>query len=282
MSANNNSKNDKSAYTIATYCEKLHNKTGIHMCLKNVTDLCNKRKYDLISFQEIVNHKIIYEKIKEYNSNLNYVKTNGGKASILTIYNSIKFKLIGVKYGDLGKGRPYHIIFFKNKINSKNLIYINLHNGHIGTVKDLEYKLSSDIYNGVYINKLNFSSSENHSITNISNLITEKIFDIIIVGDFNDHNKEYWKKIQPFKYSHINELKNIIVNTQGTRPVKSCCTGKTTIRTSKKSDINISDYILISKKLNYIKNNKIPINYNENGLKYPTSDHLPMESIISI
>ena len=141
MSANNNSKNDKTAQTIALYCEHLHNKLGTNVCLNNVTNLCNKREYDLISFQEVVNYKIIYNILKNNNPNLNYIKTSGGKESIVTYYNSIKFKLIGIKYGDLGIGRPYHIIFFKNRINLKNLIYINLHNGHKGTISDLEFKL---------------------------------------------------------------------------------------------------------------------------------------------
>jgi len=87
------------------------------------------------------------------------------------------------------------------------------------------------------------------------------------------------------------------VSSKAKKPPRSCCVGKRNLRgyapdtyqriTTPKNDISkdtdnrIGDYILISKNLTYEekKNNVIP-DFEKNAKTFPTSDHLPVVSVI--
>lgn len=108
---------------------------------------------------------------------------------------------------------------------------------------------------------------------------------VIICGDFNDHrNGNFYRGLSPFS-DHIfgPELSTIMVSSQNYMPPKSCCGtpragGK---RNRQSEDEYYSDYILISQNMLYLRPNHVPVNFNYNGMQFPTSDHLPVTAIVS-
>ena len=229
---------------------------------------------------------------------MNYIHSNTLENNLgedlITFYNSRIYKLLFFKTDTLLKNdRPVHILFLKNLINNKNLIVINMHSYHYknNEKKELDKILSNklNIKNdilGIIVNK----DSKNKNYKNINyknniNKINKEILDlknpnIIIMGDWNDHkNYDYWKSFKPFKYTKINQIKNIIVKSS--KPPKTCCVGKKSLRPDTKDKL-YGDYILISDNLKFKKKNFIPKNYDLfDAYKFPTSDHLPVKAIIN-
>jgi exonuclease III len=54
------------------------------------------------------------------------------------------------------------------------------------------------------------------------------------------------------------------------------------LRKSKSNDKNYGDYILINDNLKYIVENIVPVSFVYNAKKTPTSDHLPVMSILRL
>ena len=293
MSSNDKSKHDSTAKTLAQQCYNLRidDSSNKNICLSNVVELIDKKNYDFIGLQEATKWQEIYNDIS-YKDNLGYVhhyimNDKNAKIELATFYNKKQFKVLAVKTGNLNTTndvRPYHIIFLQNNTvqPEDNYILINLHNGHGIPKNDLETKLSKDI-NNAYNNfttqdENKYTFSPNTKEYDITGIINDKIFKIIVMGDFNDHgNHEYWKGLQPFKNTNFDNLKNIIVKSTETPPL-TCCTGNTTLRSkSSNNDTLYGDYILINDKLSYQVKMKIPDDYDAD--KY-TSDHLPIETTL--
>jgi endonuclease/exonuclease/phosphatase family metal-dependent hydrolase len=153
----------------------------------------------------------------------------------------------------------------------------------------LEKALSRDLENMIKISSgVNFENIQNMQLSKIDTKILHNA-KVIMIGDFNDNeNQNFWKGIQPFKYSDIPEIENIVVSSQGIKPPKTCCTpsnldGYYDLRENKKNyDIYLGDYILISDNLEYEKSTRIKPDFEVNALTNPTSDHLPVETEILI
>jgi endonuclease/exonuclease/phosphatase family metal-dependent hydrolase len=231
--------------------------------------------------------------------------TSNGIVHLATFYNPRRWLLDAVKVGDLlhttpdrnkpETGRPYHILYLTDIENPSSTdnkyIVINIHNGHQGGAKRLIR---------------NLSANPDRAVTSLSNgggkeldmqkeqdiyqtVIKGSKFRIIMMGDFNDGDKDqYYKGLRPFADSGISELKALQVSSQGIAPPSTCCTpssGSSDIRSGigkqAKREYN-GDYILIGAGLEYVEPTHIP---NGPGLeydarKYPASDHLPVMAVI--
>ncbi len=301
--------NDISDRTLAQECKKLdkQNPDDPTQCLTNVRAILEARKNtDFIALQEATNWEHIIKGSQKL-KNMGYVHHKENNADLCTLYNSDKFKLLGINMGDLKKdfssgGRPYHILFFKKKIenpNNKNKIYIfiNFHNEkgedidkdkvenmlkpmnenfiyNVSLVKDINFDIKNKIPLGFLMSLNNFLNDEKK---------INPTFYVIMAGDTNDlkqHN--YWQTgIQPFSKFNINNMdsfKNIKVDTQTNKPPNTCCVGATSIRKGFNEDDMYSDYVMISNNLEYVTSNCI-----FGGIEDPTppsSDHLPVIAII--
>jgi len=300
MSADSNSKHNSTASHLAAHCKKLKNE-GRTTCLDNIAsfiDIASEDSdYDFVALQESKNWAEIKKKSRKLDSMgvVNYRISKRKSGNIVNIdltsfYNKSKYKVLGVIGGNLDKTdndtRPFLIIIFDK------FIFINLHNGHGENYRpeNLSEILSQSIgigydYSAKTVNIINITrpKSATTEITNLSNLINGKSFNIIIAGDFN-HNgiPDFWQSFIPFKYSQYKNLKNIIVGTNN-RPPNTCCIGGSSLRTSH-SDRLYGDYILgsISGDFSFGKKNYIPkINDSQllNASTFPTSDHLPIKAI---
>jgi hypothetical protein len=266
MTANEDSKNDKSAKFLAyhkcaeiTKYNKLHN-SKIPTCLDNVINFLISDDYYIIGLQEVVNFTKLKRALK---NNYHSISSKSGPATITTFYKKI-FKYLDHYEGSIEHGRPYHVIFFYYLNNY--FIVINLHNSHHCNKYQLETILSTGI------NRIN-----------IDILLND--FHIIAIGDFNDHGKyNYWLGLKPFRSlkSNINDtLKKAKIKSE-LKPPNTCCVGSKKLRETKGEDKYYGDYILVNSKLNLklkLPNTNI-FNYNANY--YPTSDHLPIIGYIRI
>jgi hypothetical protein len=231
--------------------------------------------------------------------------TSNGVVHLATFYNPRRWRLDAVKVGDLlhkapdkdkpETGRPYHILYLTDmtahSTDDSKYIVINIHNGHKGGAKRLIR---------------NLSANPDRAITNLSNgggreldrqkeqaiynsVIKGNKFRIIMLGDFNDGDKDqYYKGLRPFSASGFSELKALRVSSHGIKPPRTCCTpsdGSSDIRRGvgkqAKREYN-GDYILIGDGLEYVEPTHIPTG---SGLlydarKYPASDHLPVMAVI--
>jgi len=177
-----------------------------------------------------------------------------------------------------------------NSTDNKYIV-INIHNGHQGGAKRLIR---------------NLSANPDRAITRLSNgggkelerqeeqdiyqtVIKGNKFHIIMLGDFNDGDKDqYYKGLRPFAESGISELKALRVSSQGIVPPRTCCTpskGSSDIRSGigkqAKREYN-GDYILIGCGLEYVEPTHIPTGsgLEYDARKYPASDHLPVMAVI--
>ena len=201
--------------------------------------------------------------------------------------------------------RPFHIILANLDKVDKRCVLINLHNVHAdpskGSPKEfLEEKLSRSINSNLgyhipnmtnnyifksrerAIGKLNLNQKSNREIeiTDISKIIETYIDPIIIVmADFNDNGHEYWKGLTLFRGTPLEST------VKSSKPKnKTCCIGKSSLRTGKKEDSHSADYILINDKIKFSKENYLPTvkQLERNATIYPTSDHLPILSKLTI
>ena len=311
MSSDKTSKNDRTAKALAEYCFKKKEETEKNVCLDNVSSVINNKPYDIIALQETMHWKILYENLRIENKcyiNLSIENKFKIGVNITTFYNNFKFELIKVFFGiindDLGDVRPFQFILFKNRNTSEFFYFINLHNAHSTEKETVERKINLcklciipheeniDIIipysiesesalqnnydqnlNGKIITKYRDETRE----TEVQ--ITEKkIYPIIMAGDFNDHGK--------FNYWHGLEINSTVVST-GIKPPNTCCTPNS--RTDKlrdetyNIDDKLGDYILTSDDISVIKNNSLVIlEQYYNSYNFPTSDHLPVEALVSL
>jgi hypothetical protein len=297
--------NDITARKLAKICKDntIHHKTpDPTMCLINVREFLDteytKGSLDFIALQEALNWKVI---INESNNlkQMGYVhhkliiKTNN--IDLCTLYNSDKFKLLGVSCGNIATptendGRPYHMLFLKKISNEKKYIFINFHNRHNITKDELQTRLvSNNIVNVSNNTKNKFEDIDTDQSENLSNFINTNQFNndthIIMAGDTNDHSvSKLWTGIKPFEKFNIPNLKNIVVDTKPndtTKPTnlppKTCCIDG--IRTKNDKGPFYGDYIMISDELEYIKPNYVPEDDDFYDNK-PASDHLPVMATI--
>jgi exonuclease III len=231
-------------------------------CLNNVLTFLLKGDYDIIALQEVANRDKIIKGLGSSYNHSSHIDTN---AEVITFYKK-KYKHLHHYGGTIhDKGRPYLVLFLENEHIKKNIIIINLHNGHHITKPQLETNLSS-------------------AINSVPPTTLTKKFDIIVCGDFNDHGKyEYWRKsdgtgLKPFKNlddDKNNILKHSIVSVSKTPP-NTCCVGATSGREHQGQDNKYGDYILVNNKLLLRLSLPDIKDFNYKASEYPTSDHLPI------
>ena len=215
------------------------------------------------------------------------------------------------------QGRPSHILFLTHNLTGKKYIFINIHNGHGGDYKHLEEELSRKVdtkgndpahrviipipgennYHGEkndpndpkqkipYNPNLPFNRNQPNYIprlknnpVNYSTIIASNTYDIIFMGDTNFPHVNIWDKSLDFKPLRFMGI-DVSVSAENTQPPNTCCS---TSRQKIGDDTQIGDYILISDKLKYEITNVIPKTFNPNSRIFPTSDHLPVVSVIRL
>ena len=219
------------------------------------------------------------------------------------------------------QGRPSHILFLTHNLTGKKYIFINIHNGHGGDYKHLEEELSRKVdtkgndpahrviipipgennYHGEkndqndpkpiipYNPNLPFNNKQPNYIPKLKNTsvdysftIASNTYEIIFMGDTNFPNVNIWQKsleFKPLRYMGI----NIGVSADNTQPPNTLHPGGDVSPSRNIGDYSqIGDYVLISDKLKYDINNAIPSNFNPRITTFPTSDHLPVVSVIRL
>ena len=280
MSANETSKFDVTAKALAEYCVKTQS------CLSNVTKVL-QHPYDIIALQEVV-HPDIIQHFPYHCINTSIQNSKGAFVTITTFYK--KYTPIQVYFGivtDLNDVRPYQIILFE--YNRLRFYFINIHNAHGVSREQLERVLHS--------NKLCFTPTQDVNMVlpyspdmepllqnicppfdvNGMHFFHKKkpVHPIIMAGDFNDNNEEdknYWKGL------YVNS-----VQIQSPDPPPTCCTPTKRALELRRDDYNndtkSGDYILSNG--TFTVNNRVPIHFNYDAMTFPTSDHLPVEAVIT-
>jgi hypothetical protein len=316
MKADDTSERNSTAKTLALRCKDVsHN--GTNSCLGNIalhiddaaTQLSTSvnKTWDFVGTQESAKWDELFRSSRQL-AKMGYVHhlTNNGIVHLTTFYNPVTWQLDAVKCGDLAYkdkrgnielGRPYHILFLTSKLNGQKLIVINVHNGHFGGIKRLITRLSEALNTAVSFKNnshqevIREQNLEPQSETDIyESVIKGNKWDVIMMGDFNDHDAfKYYKGIIPFKNSKIRELNNIKVSSHGNKPPPTCCKpngGDKVLRQGINNNPypeKNGDYILISEDLQYIIPSQIPAE-NEHiiydSYTQPASDHLPAMAVI--
>ena len=268
------------AYALGQLCTPIKPGDKKTICANNIIKYIDESSinFDIIGLQE-ASKWFILQKDSHKLRNMNYVHHQGGKEHCVTFYNQHRFILNAVKVGDITKGRPFQILFLVDKLTNENIICINLHNDHFFLKNDttLQTKLSTNIDNAVTVsNSTNMEKVESMNVSSINHLISGKKFNVIFLGDTNDHGiHNFWKGFKPFGNSQIPNLKDLSVSSQiSTPPPKTCCdTSSNPI-----SHYTYGDYILISNDMIYKTQNIILPNYDRTLL---TSDHTPVYASVN-
>lgn len=219
------------------------------------------------------------------------------------------------------QGRPSHILFLTHNLTGKKYIFINIHNGHGGDYKHLEEELSRKVdtkgndpahrviipipgennYHGEkndpndpkpiipYNPNLPFNNKQPNYIpklknnpVNYSTTIASNTYDIIFMGDTNFPNVDIWDKSLDFKPLRFMGI-DVSVSSNDKRPPNTLHPGGDVSPSNNIDDYSqIGDYVLISDKLKYDINNAIPSNFYPIITTFPTSDHLPVVSVIRL
>lgn len=278
MYADKRSDLDKTAKNIALRCKNYNTEHNTNICLNNVVDFITEQNHDFICLQEATRWNEIVEKVK-LKRNIGYVHHKLISEDMITIYNSDIYRLIYVKDGKLSiKGRPFQISFFKNKIG-EIFVIINIHNKHykyneddkdnviIQAKKNLIDALTEN--NLYYINAdfnielINIEKEKKEDITTFINENKNK-FNLVIMGDFNDNDINYWMGINLFDKMLKSNIK----------PPKTCCHFKIKL---------IGDYVLIdTDRLEFIIENKSEDKFRNVANETLTSDHIPVISTFKI
>jgi endonuclease/exonuclease/phosphatase family metal-dependent hydrolase len=279
---------------------------SITQCLFNVVNTIDEsaksKPYDFVALQEATNWDIIFSKSKELQRMGGYVNHLANFEDMATFYDANKYTLLAVKVGNLlpGNGRPYQILFLQNNNDKSYYIFINLHNGHEIIREELEQKLSADLHIG-------FKSSANLNnlkidvdLVDLSDIIKDKDFKVIMAGDFNDHGHyNYWRELRPFSQTSFVNLKDLIVKATSAPPL-TCCAPinlpmvrntdehiyydkiSRNIRKERSGyDTMFGDYILVSENLSVVVDNRVLLDFEYNAEEFPTSDHLPVEIVLT-
>jgi len=306
-----NNDNDATAWELASFCRDNTPRGQKSVCLRNMANVFDRVKeqyggLDLVATQETVDFKSLIQFsniLKQMNYVHSKVTTSFGFVEMGSLYNPERFELIAVKAGDIDfeeKGRPYQLLFLRDKQTNKNIVFINVHIGRnikkLGEKRfeELSTKLTNNINNAFFTDKINSqlaskdSESDSYGVTvlpenqtdDITDFLKNNSFEVILGGDTNDQGKflqlDLWKGFKPFeKYNGDSNIRDIVVKSN-TRPPKTCCQ---TERRSIAREPALGDYIVISNGLEYIIENQIPI-IEYNYRIYPTSDHIPIVSVI--
>ena len=276
---------------------------------------------DLVGIQEPANNwwHLINE-TPALNS-LSFVHSREARAHLISLYNPKKFNLdafipsdIRLKGKNTPQGRPSHILFLTHISSGKKYIFINIHNGHGDDYKHLEEELSKKIvknldpthsviisipgYNNYHgekndpkdpkpvipydpnlpLNRHQINYIPTMQKTDYSSIISSNTYDIIFMGDTNFSSVNIWHKslkFTPLRHMNI----NVDVSSNNIPPPQTCCSD---LRIKIGDDTQIGDYILISDKLKYEITNVIPRSFNPDSRIFPTSDHLPVVSVIRL
>jgi hypothetical protein len=245
--------------------------TKLNICSTNVIKVIDSLiiDYDFVAIQEAEKWKTIYNQSNKLRA-MGYVHHRIGSSDLVTFYNKDKYDALAVVTYTIiinGKrGRPYHIIYLKNKITSEFYIFINLHNADGVSKDDLERQLASKFNNFFAIEKTEQEGAQNLK-TRIDIHWNLNKYNVIVAGDFNDRGlKNYWQGLYPFKHTNIPTLKDIVVKCNA-EPPKTCCR-----ETPNTNPPDNGDYILVNSSLTIEKNNYIP----QSEHLFPSSDHLPV------
>jgi len=240
MSANDQSQYDVTAKKLALRCKEISEAGQQETCLYSVGNFLNTANHDIIALQEVVNYEEILNRLNNERPetdkyryiNCSIKNAYGNDINITTFYKFNKLRPYRVYSSNIfskNDVRPYQIILFR-LIRTKKLFYfINLHNGHLISVSNLEKKLNTPIR---YINLTNIEWSldlliddENNyfekveqrvlpSLNSNNGIINEQGLPVIAAGDYNDHGKyDYW-----------NQLNLLNKQLGATAPPLSCCT----------------------------------------------------------
>ena len=265
-----------SANDLAGTCSSLTNQDGnsdeLNGCVKNVINLIDKLPidYDFVALQEPAKWKAISDNSTKLKT-MGYVHHRTGSTSeLVTFYNKEKYLALGViadTFTYNGKrGRPYHIIFFKNKITGEFYIFINLHNAHNMPKNELERQLASNFNKFKIIEKVKQEHAE--QLTAIMEIDKNNNYNVIVAGDFNDDGTmNYWQGFKPFKNTNIPSLKDLEVKCNA-KPPNTCCRQVNSVQPDKSGD-----YILVNNTLTIEEPNYIPPISNN---FFPSSDHMPV------
>lgn len=299
-----NNINDITARPLADLCLKKKHNADNNQCWHNIIRVIMLDNYSLIATQESAFINETINSLKNKNIKINNIELNIDNIKnlrsitykcpinkellipITSFYNEKEFKLLGIKYDDLGKGlskyshnlynddlgRPMLILLLKH-INTNNLLlFINIHNVHFNIKKINKKRLSGKDYIEYRINKLIktgkwYNPSNNNNYSN--NILDKENLSIILAGDFNNHYDNYLGNDIKILNKNIN-----IRDTKNNYHIKkfpnSCCDKRVPV--SKLANHN--DLIMSSENLKYIKDNQIVNNLLPS--KYPASDHLPI------
>lgn len=244
--------NDRTSKELVKRCLRI----GGKKCLSNIANVITHKKYDIVALQEASKWRDIQTILRNKGRDYDVISCRKNQEDMATFYNTNRLELMGHIDGDISRGRPYQMIEFYDRKENKIFCFINLHNDHDISKKDLQ----DIIMNGFD----RFKRSLNTSTLN----------GIIMAGDFNDHYQNYWKGFR---------INNSIKLSSPIKPPKTCCTGRDNIRTySSHTDNMIGDYIIIDEsEMLFTVVNKIVSHFNYDGRNFPTSDHLPVECQIS-
>ena len=250
---------------------EINRRTKLNECATNVIKLIDNLNidYDFVAIQEAAKWKDIYKYSKKLKP-MGYVHHIIGSSHLVTFYNKEKYDAIAVVTDTIihnnRRGRPYHIIYLKNKITSEFYIFINLHNADGVSIDDLENQLARKFDNFFSIDKTEQEHSEKLKVpTQIR--WSKNNYNVIVAGDFNDRGlRNYWMGLKPFKYTNIPNLTKLEVKCN-VEPPKTCCR-----QLENTSPLNHGDYILVNSSLAIEKNNYIP----KSDHLFPSSDHLPV------
>ncbi|VBB19042.1 endonuclease/exonuclease/phosphatase family protein [Yasminevirus sp. GU-2018] len=299
MSADHTSKHDMTAYNLSTKCENDRvTNAGQHVCLPNVVDSIDTftESYDFVALQEAKN----WEDIQNQSNKLKVMgvvhhalyigPAKNVKVDLVTFYNRNRYRLLALKTGNVvpGDGRPFHIALFSDLASGERVIFINVHNGHGVSRSALEAKLAS-FSEGVDVSTLPsgpmqgvVKDADKAVVLSISKLVEfDKPTTVILAGDLNDHaNIGYWRGLNLFSSDPVKNIQNTLIKSS-TEPPKTCCNpwGNGPIRSGKNQEKTLGDYIIAS--LTHDLSQKTPDNFEYDANKKPTSDHLPVEAVLT-
>ena len=290
MFSNEKSIQNSTTNTLSQHCVDEAIKQNKNVCLGNIQLVFENAKIDfgsldLVGIQESTNWIEII-KTPALN-NLSYIHHKAKFEDMVSLYNSDIFNLDAFIVGNISisEGRPYQILFLTHKLSNKKYIFINIHNSHVSTPKTLANSLSQStqafVVNPNPNSQKSFKDCEKTIKDTIDYIdtISKNKYDIIFMGDTNFHNEHnIWDKT--LNFTPLKQI-NVSVSSCGKKPPNTCCVGSNKLRTSIDEDTMYGDYILISKNLKYEINNKIPT-FTYDATSFPTSDHLPIVSVIKL
>lgn len=286
-----NNTGDQTGILVVNKCIAKSTSPADRPCMRNLINFISNdipqeigfpsNAYDIIGLQEAAGwNNIILDPYFNgliSSGRLGYVHGKSGPEDMITFYNLHRFHLDAVKFGHIDHaGRPYMILFLRDKSNGLSYIVINMHNFHGVTKNDLEASLSNNLRNGVVIQTENNNNIQSQPTQDISHFIVGKEHRIILLGDTNENipqgNGVYWNKnFKPFSQTGIAEINNITITCPN--PPRTCCENN--------GYSYIGDYVLISNNMTFIADNIVPQCVVTRKNSDPVSDHFPVVSIIN-